>query len=173
LIAQIEGPGVGGPGHALKAVGKGVVAGLLELDVGVVFEVGVEGDVGGAVVVVEGVVEGVGEHAGFEAGGAEDGELGEGDALDGVDFLGVAGLVAGDGVGGEALELVGGFDAEDGVAGGEGVSDGVAGGLDFAFEGFGAGRFEGVGAVGSELFLSGHTGGLLAWRQRGRARRGL
>jgi hypothetical protein len=77
----------------------------------------------------------------------------------GEELLGVAGLVAVDGVGGEALVLVGGLDAEDGVAGGEGVADGVAGGLDFGFEGLGAGRYDGVGAVGSELFLSGHTGG--------------
>ena len=33
------------------------------------------------------------EEAGFEAGGAEDGLLGEGDALEGEEFLGVDGVV--------------------------------------------------------------------------------
>ncbi len=41
----------------------------------------------------------VGEEAGFEGVHAEQGVLGEGDALDGEAFLGVDGLVGGDGIG--------------------------------------------------------------------------
>ena len=46
----------------------------------------------------------VGEHAGFQAGGAEDGELAEGDALDGEESFGVDGPVDVDGLGAERVE---------------------------------------------------------------------
>ena len=49
-----------------------------------------------------GVVEAVGEEAGFEGIHAEHGMLGEGNAFDGEAFLGVDGLVGGDGVGDQA-----------------------------------------------------------------------
>jgi hypothetical protein len=119
LITEHERPRVGAVDHAVETVGEGVVAGLLDGDVGLVRQDRVERDVGGDIAVVERVVEGGGEHAGLEARGSEDTELAEGDALDGVHLLVVDGLVAGDGVDGEALELVGGLDTEDGVAGGE------------------------------------------------------
>jgi hypothetical protein len=45
---------------------------------------------------VQGFAEAVGEEAGFEAGGAEDGLLGDSDALATEEFLGVDGLVEGD-----------------------------------------------------------------------------
>ena len=59
-------------------------------------------------------VEGGDEGAGFEAVGAEDGELGEGDALDGELLLGVLGAVVGDGVGDQVLERLAVFEVGDG-----------------------------------------------------------
>jgi len=63
---------------------------------------------------VEGLVEAGGEEAGFEARGTEDGLLGEGEALDGEEFLGVDGLVDGDEVGSEMGDLLEVFEADDG-----------------------------------------------------------
>ena len=117
-----------------------------------------EGDERGDVVVIEGLVEGGGEHAGLEAGGAKDGEFGEGDSFDGVEFLVVDGPVAGDCGGGEAFEVVWGFDAEDGVAGGETVPDGIAGGADLAIDGARSGGFLRVGAIGGDLTVRCHCG---------------
>ena len=69
----------------------------------------------------DGFVEAGGEEAVFEGGGAEEGELRQGDALQGEEFLGVDGLVAGDEVGAEVGQDVGWFEADDGVVfGGEG-----------------------------------------------------
>ena len=63
---------------------------------------------------VEGLVEAGGEEAGLEARGTEDGLLGEGEALDGEEFLGVDGLVDGDEVGSEMGDLLEVFEADDG-----------------------------------------------------------
>jgi hypothetical protein len=41
----------------------------------------------------ESLVEASGEEAGLEAGGADEGHLGEGDPFDGPEFLGVGGVV--------------------------------------------------------------------------------
>ena len=62
---------------------------VLDLDdlIVVIDEVGADADhgpVGGG----DGLIEAVGEHAGVQALGAEEGLLGEGDALDGEEFLG-------------------------------------------------------------------------------------
>ena len=103
---------------------------------------------------VEGLVEAGGEEAGFEARGAEDGLLGEGDALDGEEFLGVDGLVDGDEVGSEMGDLMEVFEADDGEGGGgEAVFAGILGGAGLALRGAGPGGLGGVGAIGGELFL--------------------
>ena len=65
-------------------------------------------------VAVESVIESDGEEAGFEAVTAKDGLLGKGDALDGEEFLGVGGTIAGDGVGFEVRDFVEFFEAHDG-----------------------------------------------------------
>jgi hypothetical protein len=112
------------------------------------------------------VVEAVGEEAGFEGVHAEHGVLGEGDALDGEAFLGVNGLVGGDGVGDEGGNLGGVLDADDGEGVGiEGGLAGVLGGAGFAFGGLGPGGTAGIGTVGGDaLGGSRHTAQGLAWR---------
>jgi hypothetical protein len=52
-----------------------------------------------------------------EALDAEEGLLGEGDALDGEELLGVDGLVDGDGIFAESGDLVEIFEADDGEGG--------------------------------------------------------
>jgi hypothetical protein len=104
--------------------------------------------------------------AGLEAVGTEDGILGKGDALDGPHFLGVDGLVSGDEIGFEAVDLEGIFETHDGEVGtGEAVLAGVGGGTELAGGGARTGRLLGVGSVGSEarfgegMFgLAGHVG---------------
>jgi hypothetical protein len=105
----------------------------------------------GAAGAIERFVEAVGEHAVLEAGGADEGLLGEGDAFDGEEFLGVDGLVAGDEVFAEAGDLVEFFEAYDGEdGGGEAVFPGVLGGAGFALGGARSGGAGGVGAIGGE-----------------------
>ena len=105
----------------------------------------------GAAGAIKRFVEAIGEHAVFEARGAEEGLLGEGDAFDGEELLGVDGLVAGDEVFAEAGDFVEVFEADDGEdGGGEAVFAGVLGGAGFAFGGAGAGGAGGVGAIGGE-----------------------
>lgn len=117
-----------------------------------------EGDVGGLIVdEEEGGVEGGGEESGLEAGDAQEIVLCEGDALDGEEFLGVAGRVGGDEVGAEFLDGVGVFDFDDGEVGaGEGVLAGVLGCSGLASGGAGAGGVLRVGAVGGGLFFGWH-----------------
>jgi hypothetical protein len=101
---------------------------------------------------VERFAEAVGEEAGFEAGGAEDGLLGESDALKGEEFLGVDGAVEGDEVFAEVGDLIEVFEADDGEAGGgEAVFAGILGRAELARRGAGAGRIGGIGAIGGEL----------------------
>ena len=98
---------------------------------------------------VEGLIEAGGEDAGVEAIGAEDGLLGEGDALDSEELLGVDGQVAGDGVIAQAGDFVDLFEADDGEGGGgESVLAGVLSGAGFAFRGAGSGGLGGIGSVG-------------------------
>jgi hypothetical protein len=79
--------------------------------------------------------------------------LGDGDALDGEEFLGIGGLVERDGAISELGDLLDVFEAGDGVSGGgEAVFAGVLGGTGFAIGGARAGRIGGVGAIGCELF---------------------
>ena len=98
LIAEEQSNGVGLSGDRVPAFGHTVVAvlGFAEFDV-IVEEEFIEQDQG-AVPIVDGFVEAGGEEAGLEAGGAEEALLGEGDTLDGEEFLGVDGLVDGHGV---------------------------------------------------------------------------
>ena len=112
-------------------------------------EQGTQSDVGAAAA-AEGLIETVGAHAGFEAAGAEDRLLGESDALDGEELLGVEGLVEGDGVVAEAFDFVDLLEAGDREGGGgESVFAGVLGGAGLAFRETGSGGLGGVGAVGS------------------------
>ena len=161
LVAEEEGPGAFAfADHLMEAGGEGVGA-VLGLDVfGVDVEILVEGHVGDFVVVVaDRSVEGEVEEPGFETREPEDVVLGEGDAFDGEEFLGVLGRVGGDQVVAEAVDGVAFFDFDDGeVRAGEGVLAGVPGGSGLAFGGAGAGGFEGVGAVGGELFVGGRFG---------------
>jgi hypothetical protein len=154
LIAQEESEAVGLPGEAVEAFGEEKVAVLRPGDLVVlVDEQGAELHVG-ASAAVEGLIHAVGGGAGFEAGGAEDGLLGESDALDGEDLLGIDGLVEGDGVVAEAGDFVELLEADDGEGGGgEAVFAGVLGGAGFALGGAGPGGAGGVGAVGGELLF--------------------
>ncbi len=85
--------------------------------------------------------------------------LGEGNAFDGEAFLGVDGLVGGDGIGDEGGDVSGVLDADDGEGFGiEGVLAGVLGGAGFALGSLGPGGTAGIDAVGSEaLGGSRHT----------------
>ncbi len=157
LVAEEEAPGGGVVDvHFVEAVGEEVALGLRF--VGVVFEFVVEGDVGDVVIAIdEDFVEGGGAEAGLHAGDAEEAVLGEGDAFEGEEFLGVDGLVGGDEVGAEAVDGVAVFGVDDGEGvGGEGVFAGVLGSSGFAGGGAGAGGGFCVGSVSGELFVGGH-----------------
>jgi hypothetical protein len=157
LVAQEQRPGVGSPvaGHALEAIGEGegAVLGLGDGDVAIADEVLGHADeeaAGG----VEGFVEATGEETALEVGDAEHGLLGQGDALDGEQLLGVDGPVDGDEIGAEVGDLLEVFEADDGeVRGGEAMLAGVLGGAGLAFGGAGAGGMGRVGAVRGELFF--------------------
>jgi hypothetical protein len=85
------------------------------------------------------------EDTDFEAGGAEDGELGKGDPLDGGKLLGGLGTVEVDGFGLEAFELAAIFQADDGMGvGGDGVGAG-AGQRVILLRGRGGFRLQGPG----------------------------
>jgi len=90
----------------------------------------------------------------LEVGDAEDGLLGQGDALDGEQLLGVDGPVDGDQVGAEAGDFLEVFEADDGEVGGsEAVLAGVLRGTGLAFGGAGSGGMGRIGAVRGELFF--------------------
>ena len=101
---------------------------------------------------VAGIIEAGGEEAAFKAGGAEEVLLGEGDALDGGEFLGVGGLVEVDEVFAEFDDVVEALEDGDGeIGGGEEVFAGVLGRSSFAFGSAGARGTAGVGLVGGDL----------------------
>ena len=119
LIAESQGPTVGMFHQAVESFAQCVVAVLGAGD----FDIPIPGEFWGhedyrAKAGVEGLVEAGGEEAGFQARGAEDSLLGEGEALDGEEFLGVDGLVDGDEVGAEMGDLVEVFEADDREGGG-------------------------------------------------------
>jgi hypothetical protein len=148
LVAEEDGPDVAAvEGVAPEAVGDDVIAALLEVGLAGDGELGPE-HVGG-----DGSVKGAREEACFEAGDPEDAELRQGDALDGKHLFGVDGLVNLGGLGFQAIEEIGFFDAKDVEGdGGESVRAGIPGGAGLAFRGTGSGGTGGVGPVGSELF---------------------
>ena len=113
----------------MEAFGHEVVAGLRPGDFHIA-AADFRGDSDeGTALAIDGLVETGGEHAVFEAGGAEEGLLGDGDALDGEELLGVDGLVAGDQVFAEPADVTDVFDPDDGErGGGESVLAGVLGG---------------------------------------------
>jgi hypothetical protein len=153
LVAQEQGPTRGGFGHAVEAFGKGVVTVLGAGDLDIISEFFGEhedGVAGG----VEGFTEAGDEEAGLETRGAKECLLGERDAFNGEEFLGVNGLVDGEEVGAEMVDFVELFEADDGKGGGrESVAAGVACGAGFAFRGARAGGPGSVGAIGRELLF--------------------
>ena len=106
----------------------------------------------------ESLVEASREEAGFEAGGADEGQLAEGDAFDGPKFLRVGGLIEVDEVVAEVADFIDLFQIGHGKdGGGEAVLAGILSGLSFTGGGTGAGRFLSVDAVGGDLFVRGHV----------------
>jgi hypothetical protein len=104
LEAQERGADVGLPIEYVEAERKPIGAVLGERDLDALGELGLIEDegVGGA---GHGLVEAIGKKAGLEGVHARHGVLGEGDAFDGGAFLGVDGLVGGDGAGDEAGDV--------------------------------------------------------------------
>jgi hypothetical protein len=138
----------------VEAFGEKVIAilGAGDFDIAIAGELPGHGGEG-VTVAVEDFVEAGGEEARLEAGGAADGLLGDGHALEGEQLLGVGGLVGGDEAGLEIRDLLEVFEANDGEGRrGETVAQGVAGGVGLAFGSLGSGGLGGVGAVGGELF---------------------
>src|SRR5437667_11296191 len=86
LIAQEQGPTQGGVRHAVETLAEGVIAvlGAGGLDLGGEFLGHWEACLPAG---IESLIEAGGEEAGFETRGAEEGLLGEGDALDGEELL--------------------------------------------------------------------------------------
>jgi hypothetical protein len=114
----------------------------------------------------ESVVNARGEETGFELGGAEHGNLGQGHALEGEEFLGVDGLIQGDEVFAEARDGIDFFGEDDGAGcGGETVFARVSGGAGFAFGGARAGGTSGIGAVGGKALLGDGFGGRTGFRR--------
>jgi hypothetical protein len=137
----------------LEAIGQAIAAHLVLGDALVAGDVGVVDIAAGAVGVEAGVQAG-GEEAGFQRGTTEQGELGEGDAFQSEDFLGVNGLVEGGEIDFEVIEELDVFEVDDGeTGGGETVFAGILGRTGFAFGAARAGGMSGVGAIGLELFL--------------------
>jgi hypothetical protein len=143
LVAQEQGPGTVVDGAA-EAFGDGVVAVLAALPDEALGQVDDRmSDV------IRDVVAKASEEAGFETGGAEDGVLGQSDALDGEQFLSVDGLVDGDEVGAESGNGLAILDADDGEIGGsEAMATGILGGAGLTGGGARAGGAGGVGAIG-------------------------
>ena len=165
LVAEENGPGWGVfPGVLGEALGEAEIAILGAGDFEVVSEDFGEELVNREVFGVHDLIEADSEEAVFEGGAAEQGLLGEGDAFDGEEFLGVDGPIAGDGVSPEVGDDVDFFEADDGeVFGVEGVLARVLGRAGFAFGGAGSSGVLGVGAVGSGTVGFRHVG-FLAFR---------
>jgi hypothetical protein len=154
LIAEEEGEAVGVLVEAVEAFGEEVVAVLGLGDFVIVVDEGFADAHERAAFAIEGFIEAGGGDADVEAFDAEEVLLGEGDALNGEELLGVDGLVDGDEVFAEAGDLVEIFEADDGEGGGgEAVLAGVLGGAGFAFGRAGSGGAGGVGAVGGALLF--------------------
>jgi hypothetical protein len=159
LVAEKQRPGVGLGAQNVKAFGQPEVVILRAGDFEAFGEFRVPENEGSAGE-LQRPIEAVGEEAAFEGGYAEKGVLGQGDALDGEEFLGVDGPVEGDEVVPEVGDGVGIFDADDGeVAGCEAVLAGVLGGAGFAFRGARAGGTGGIGLIGGDALGGRGLGG--------------
>jgi hypothetical protein len=162
LVAQEEGKARGVFVDAVEAFGEEIVAVLRHGDFVIVVDECVADFHEGFALAGESLIEEGGADAFVEAFDAEEDLLGESDALDGEELLGVDGLVDGDGVFAELGDFVDVFEADDGEGGGgESMFAGVEGGAGLAFGGTGSGGMGGVGAVGGELFMG--YGLLGAW----------
>ena len=95
---------------------------------------------------------------GFHTTDAAEAPGGHDDLLDEEDFDGAEGLVMLFVRLGDFLELVFVFEREDGVLGGESMFEGIEANGGLARGGLGTSGVEGVGAVGVNLFLGGHSG---------------
>src|ERR1035438_4398137 len=168
LIAQEEGPGMRPLGQAVKALGDGEIVSLAEGDftlaqAGHFLVHGVDGFAVGS----KSLVEASGEKAGFEAGGADEGHLAQGDPFDGPEFLGVGRVVEVEEVVAEVADFVKVFQMDDGEGGDVGaVLASILGRLGFAGGRTGAGGFPRVAAVGSDLLLGSHMRGRLRSEER-------
>jgi hypothetical protein len=157
LVAEQEGEAVGLAGHAMEAIAQQVIAVLGAGD----FDIAIAGDgfiheADGFAAAIEGRVQAGGEVTGFEAGAAEDGVLGEGDAFEGEKLLGVDGLIDGDEVVAEAGDFLEVFEADYGEGGpGEDVFAGVLGRVGLALRGARSRGFGGVDAIGGEALGGG------------------
>jgi hypothetical protein len=152
LVAQQQGKTVVLADQSVEAIAQQVVSVLGLADFDIRGELGVHGHAELSAG-VEGLAQAEAEESGFEAGGSEDGLLGEGDALDGEEFLGVGGLVEGDEIFSKVGDLIEVFEADDGEGGsGEAVFARVLGRAGLALCGAGSCGFSRVGAIGSELF---------------------
>lgn len=172
LVTEEEGEGVGLAAEAVEAEAEPIGTMLFGGDWDALGEIGRSEDagLGGA---YHGSVEAVGEEAGFESGHAQHGLLGEDDALDGEEFLGVDGLVGGDGVRAEVGDDFGVFEGDDGEAiGVEGVLAGILRGTGFAFGGAGAGGTVGIGAIGGKALRGERLFHRFSSSMRGRGGRG-
>jgi hypothetical protein len=152
LVAEKNGDDVGLPVQAADTLAGPIGAGLLGGDFEVMGDVGVFEDIGlgGA---LHGFFEAVGEEAGLESGEPEDGEVGEGDTIDGEALLGSDGTEGGGGVGAEVGDELGVFNANDGILGGvEGGLAGVLGSAGFPFGRARAGGFLCIEAIGDAAF---------------------
>jgi len=154
LVAEEELPGCGLlVSHPLKALGQADVAVLQASDFEILGEIGVQQG-GRMILIADGEIEASGEEAGLERGSVKKALLGDGEALEGEEFLRVDGLVSGDEIGlemGDRLEVFEPSDGEDGS--GEAVLAGVLSGAGLALGGARSGGVRGIGAIGGELFI--------------------
>jgi hypothetical protein len=113
LEAKERGGDIGLSGVAIEVEHQPVGAGLVDVDVDAMGDLGTVEDVW-VLMASHGRVEAVGEESGLESIETEHGVLREGDPFDGGAFLGVDGLVGGNGVGDEGGDADAVFDADDG-----------------------------------------------------------
>ena len=151
LIAEEAFPAVGVFGQFQEALGESAVLFLRarHLEIGIAKVAVHEIDGFG----VAGMVQAGGEKSAFQAGGAQEVLLSDGDAFDGAKLLAIDRLVDGDQVGAEVGDVVEAFEEGDGeVGGGEAAMAGVAGGSGFAIRGARPGGAAGIGLIGGDLF---------------------
>ena len=165
LIAKEEREAGGLAGLEVETFAEGVGAVLGFGDFDIAGEIAGQGQ-GERVIAVEHLIEAGSEDAGFERGGAKEGLLGEGDAFDGEEFLGIDGLVEVDQIvlqPGDGILL---FEADDGeVGGGEAVFARVLGGAHLTLGRARAGGAGGVGAVGGQTPGGNSRHGILSHQQ--------